>query len=207
MIFIDDFTRMTWLYLLKHKDDVFSVFQSFHTMIQTQFSAKIQILRSNNGGEYVNKKFQDYFATHGLLHKMSCAQTPQQNGVAKRKNWLILETARALLLGAHVPSRYWDDAITKVVYLLNCMPSKVLQFKTPLQVLFEHVSLPTILLILPQIFGCVTFIHLHKNQRTKLDPCAICCIFLGYATYQKGYRCYHPATKRTYVTMDVTFLE
>ena len=63
--FIDDCTRMIWLYLLKHKDDVFSVFQSFHTMIQT--------LRSNNGGEYVNKKFQDYFATHGLFNETSCA--------------------------------------------------------------------------------------------------------------------------------------
>ena len=70
--FINDCT----LYMLKHKDDVFSVFQSFHTMIQTQFSANIQILRFNNGGEYVNKKFQDYFATHGLLHENSCAQTP-----------------------------------------------------------------------------------------------------------------------------------
>ena len=120
--FINDCT----LYMLKQKDDVFSVFQSFHTMIQTQFSANIQILRFNNSGEYVNKKFQDYFATHGLLHKNSCAQTPQKNGVAERKNQLILETARALLLGAHVPSRYWDDAIATTVYLLNRMPSKVL---------------------------------------------------------------------------------
>ena len=73
MTFIDDCTRMTWLYLLKHKDDVFSVFQSFHIMIQTQFSAKIQILRSDNGGEYVKKNFQDYFATYGLLHETSYA--------------------------------------------------------------------------------------------------------------------------------------
>ena len=102
--------------------------------------------------------------TNGLLHKTSCAQTPQQNGVAKRKNRLILETARALLLRAHVLSRYWDDAIAMVVYLLNRMPSKVLQFKTPLQVLSEHVSLPTILLLPPRIFGCVGFVHLHKNQ-------------------------------------------
>ena len=124
--FINDCTCMTWLYLLKQKDDVFSVFQFFHTLIQTQFSAKIHILRSDNGGEYVNKKFQDYFATHGLLHETSCAQTPQQNGVAERKNQLILETAHALLLGAHVPSKYWDDAIAMAVYLLNHMPSKVL---------------------------------------------------------------------------------
>jgi hypothetical protein len=63
------------------------------------------------------------------------------------------------------------------------------------------------LLLPPRIFGCVVFVHLHKNQRSKLDPCAIRCLFLGYAIHQKGYRCYDPATKHTYVTMDVTFLE
>ena len=59
----------------------------------------------------------------------------------------------------------------------------------------------------PKIFGCVAYVHLHKNQRTKLDPCAVRCIFLGYAQHKKGYRCYDPATRRLYITMDVTFLE
>jgi hypothetical protein len=54
VIFVDDCTRMTWLYLLKHKDEVFSVFKSFHILVQTQFSAKIQVLRFDNRGEYVN---------------------------------------------------------------------------------------------------------------------------------------------------------
>ena len=57
VIFVDDCTQMTWLYLLKHKDEVFAIFQSFHTMVQTQFFAKIKILRSDNGGEYVNQQF------------------------------------------------------------------------------------------------------------------------------------------------------
>ncbi|KAI5406644.1 hypothetical protein KIW84_053107 [Lathyrus oleraceus] len=59
----------------------------------------------------------------------------------------------------------------------------------------------------PRVFGCVAFVHLHKNQRTKLDSCAIHCLFLGYGVHQKGYRCYDPITRRIYVTMDVTFLE
>jgi len=63
------------------------------------------------------------------------------------------------------------------------------------------------LMIPPHIFGCVAFVHLHKNQRTKLDPCAVRCLFLGYGVYKKGYRCLDPTTKHTYTTMDVTFLE
>ncbi|KAI5410572.1 hypothetical protein KIW84_055906 [Lathyrus oleraceus] len=87
------------------------------------------------------------------------------------------------------------------------MPSKVLEFKTPLQTLSTFVPLPTIQMLPPRVFGCVAFVHLHKNQRTKLNPCAIRCLFLGYGVHQKGYRCYDPITRRIYVTMDVTFLE
>lgn len=205
--FIDDCTRMTWLYLLKNKDEVFKVFQSFHAMIQTQFSAKLRVLRSDNGGEFINQRFRTYFEQHGLIHETSCPQTPQQNGVAKQKNRHILETARALLHGTYVPNCYWPDAVSTAVYLLNRMPSKVLNFKTPLQVLSSHVALPPTLMLSPRVFGCVAYVHLHKNQRTKLDPCALRCLFVGYATHQKGYRCYDPSSKRTYVTMDVTFSE
>lgn len=207
VIFVDDCTRMTWLYLLKNKDEVFEVFQSFHTMIQTQFSAKLQVLRSDNGGEYVNRRFRAYCEQHGLLHETTCPQTPQQNGVAERKNRHILEIARALLHGAHVPPRYWPDAVATAVHLLNRLPTKALNFETPLQALQSHVPLPTVLMLPPRVFGCVVYVHLHKNQRTKLDPCALRCLFLGYAVRQKGYRCYDPSTRRIYVTMDVTFVE
>lgn len=127
--------------------------------------------------------------------------------MAERKNRHILETARALLIGTKVPVRHWDDAVVTAVYLLNRMPSKVLQFKTPLQILSNHVTFSSILLIPPHIFGCVAFVHLLKNQRGKLDPCVVRCIFQGYAINKKGYHCYNPTTKRTYVMMDFTFLE
>ena len=176
-------------------------------MIQTQFSSKIQILHSDNGGEFIDHRFQGYFQQHGLLHETSCSQTPQQNGVTERKNRHILETVHALLLGAHVPSRYRGDVVATAVYLKNRMPSKVVHLKTPVQILYAHIPLPSILMLPPRIFGCVAFVHLHKNQRTELDPCAVRCLFLGYGLHKKGFRCYDPTTNRTYITMDVTFLE
>ena len=133
--FVDDCTRMTWLYLLKRKDEVFGVFRAFHVMIQNQYSAKVRILRTDNGGEYMNRDFHEYFQRTGLLHESSCSQTPQQNGVAERKNRHILETARALLIGSNTPGHHWDDAVASAVYLMNRMPSKVLDFDTPLQLL------------------------------------------------------------------------
>jgi hypothetical protein len=199
VIFIDDCTHMTWLYLLKNKDEVLSVFKSFHTMVQHQFSAKVKILRSGNGGEFVNRHFRAYFQNHGLIHEKSCPQTPQENEVAERKNHHILETAWALLLGTNVPNQYWADAVATAVHLLNRMPSKVLDFQSTFQTLSQYVPLPTTLMLPPRVFGCVAFVHLHKNQRTKLDPCAVRCLFLGYAFHQKGYRCYDPIHRRSCV--------
>jgi hypothetical protein len=204
VIFVDDCTRMTWFYLMKNKDKVFSIFQSLHAMIHTQFSATHRVIRSDNGGKFVNQRIRTYFDNHGLIHETSCPQTPQQNGVAERKNRHILETARALLHGNHVLTRFWPDAVSTVVHLLNRLPSKFLQFQTPLQVLASHVSLPTTLMLPPRVFGCVAYVHLHKNQRSKLDPYALRCLFLGYTVHQKGYRCYDPSTSRLYVTMDMS---
>ena len=74
------------LYLMKNKDEVFSVFCSFHEMVKTQYFATIPILRSDNGGEYMHRDFKNYFSRHGLIHETTCPQTPQQNGIAERKN-------------------------------------------------------------------------------------------------------------------------
>ena len=81
---------MTWLYLLKNKSEVAKRFLNFHNMIKTQFSATLQVFRLDNGGEFVNKYLQGYFKEHGI-HETTCVNTPQQNGVAKRKSRQILE--------------------------------------------------------------------------------------------------------------------
>ncbi|BBH06529.1 ABC-2 type transporter family protein [Prunus dulcis] len=88
-----------------------------------------------------------YFQTHGIIHETTCPQTPQQNGVAERKNRHLLETARALLIDGHVPRHHWDDAVVTAVHLINRMPSGVLNFKTPLQVLAQHGPLPSVLVL------------------------------------------------------------
>ena len=148
------------------KNEVVHIFQQFHKMIQSQYSKKFRILHSDNGGEFVNHQFHEYFKKRGLIHETMRPQTPQQNGIAERKNCHILETARALLHGAHVPHHHWTDVVTIAVYLINRMPSKVLEFKTPLQTLSTFVLLPTIQMLPPRVFGCVAFVHLYKNQRT-----------------------------------------
>ena len=109
---------------------------------------------------------QKYFHTHGIIHQTTCTYTPQQNVVAERKNRHLLEVTRALLLTTSVPKSHWGDALLTATYLINRTPSRVLDFKRPLEVLFSSVPSST-LIIPPRVFGCIYFVHLHGQSRSK----------------------------------------
>ena len=106
-----------------------------------------------------------------------------------------------------VPKRFWGDAILTTTFLINRMPSRVLQFKTPLHTLSQYHSLPSLLNIPSKVFGCTCYIHVYQHQRGKMDPRARKCLFVGYSATQKGYQCYHPPSGKVFVSIDVTFLE
>ena len=111
---------------MKTRAKLFSIFQKFHAKIRTQFNTSIHILRSDNAKEYFSMSFSSSMSSHGIFHQSSCAYTPQQNGVAKRKNYHLVETACTLLLHHKVPQRFWGDAILASCYLINRMSSSVL---------------------------------------------------------------------------------
>ncbi|KAL6319870.1 hypothetical protein AAG906_036940 [Vitis piasezkii] len=176
-------------------------------MIQTQFQSKIQILKSDNARDYFNSILGEFLAQEGIVHLSSCVDTPQQNGIAERKNRHLLEVARSLMFSMNVPKLFWGQAVL-TAYLINRMPSRVLKFQTPCQTLLK--SFPTTRLIStvpPKIFGCSVFVHINQQHRSKLDPRSLKCIFLGYSSNQKGYKCYSPVTRKFYNSMDVTFFE
>ncbi|RVW43729.1 Retrovirus-related Pol polyprotein from transposon TNT 1-94 [Vitis vinifera] len=141
---------------------------------------------------------------HGILHQSSCAHTPQQNGVAERKNRHLVETARTLLLHSHVPFRFWGDAVLTACYLINRMPSSVLPDQIPHSLLFPDQPL---YFLPPRVFGCTCFVHILTPGQDKLSAKAMKCLFLGYSRLQKGYRCYSLETHRYFISADVTFFE
>ncbi|RVW93163.1 Protochlorophyllide reductase, chloroplastic [Vitis vinifera] len=198
---------MTWLCLMKTKDEVNLLFQNFHKMIETQYNAKVRVLRSDNGGEYQSSDFQKYLEGHDIIHQTTCSNTPQQNGVAERKNRHLLEVVRASLIAAKTPISYWGEAITSAAYLINRVPSSSINFQTPLQALTNVVVAPTVPNLPHRVFGCVAFVHLHKHQRTKLTSHALQCVFVGYALHKKGYRCYHPPTRQMEYHKEIQTLD
>ena len=162
------------------------------------------MLRSDNDKEYFSAPFISFMSQHGILHQSSCAHTPQQNGVAERKNRHLIETARTLLLRYHVPFRLWGDTILTACYLINRMPSCVLHDQIPRSLLFPDQPL----YFLPShVFGCTCFVHILTPGQDKLFAKATKCVFLGYSRLQMSYRCYSPQTHRYFLSVDVTFFE
>lgn len=188
---------------MRHKDEVFPCFKKFYALVQNQFNVQIQAIRTDNGTEYVNKIFGTFMSEQGILHQTSCPNTPQQNGVAERKNRHILEVARALMFTMNVPKFLWSEAVLTATYLINRTPLRVTGMKSPCELILKDNTF----VVPPKLFGCTCFVRDHRPSVSKLDPRALKCIFLGYSSGQRGYKCWSPSERRTFVSMDVTFRE
>ena len=131
------------------------------------------------------KYFGKYFLEKGIVHQSSCVDTPQQNGLAERKNKHLLEVARSLHCTNQVPKYLWGEAVLTATYLTNRTPNKVLSFETPFDVFRKFYPTNRLSSSLPlKIFGCTTFVHIHSHNQGQLEPRATKCVFVGYAPTQ-----------------------
>ena len=194
--FIDEFSRCTLVFLMKEQSEIFSILTSFVNEIKTQFGKTIKILRSDNAKEYFSSAISSFLSAQGILHQSSCPHTPQQNGIAERKNRHLVETAQTLLLHANVYVWHWGDAVLTACFLINRMPSSSIKNKIPHSILFPKEPL---FHVDQRIFGCTCFVHNLSPGLDKLAARAIKCVFLGYSRLQKGYRCYSPIHNRLYL--------
>ncbi|PHT51554.1 RecQ-mediated genome instability protein 1 [Capsicum baccatum] len=105
-----------------------------------------------------------------IVHQTSCPYTPQQNGIAERKNRHLLEAARTLLIESHVPLQFWGDAVLTSCYLINRMPSSSIQNRVPHSILFPQSHL---YFIPPRVFGSTCFVHNLAPEKDKLAPRAL----------------------------------
>jgi transposase InsO family protein len=203
LVLVDEFTKFTWTYLLKHKSDTLQVFTQFHAMVHTQFSLPIKTFRTDCGGEFTSTKFNQFCTNHGIIHQLSCPHTPQQNGTAERKHRHLIQCALALLSESKLPISYWSYAVSTAAHLINRLPTPNLKQKTPWELLFHKP--PDIQYL--RTFGCQCFPLLTPYTAHKLHPKTISCVFLGYPTNTKGYLCLDPVTKRVYTSRHVLFNE
>jgi hypothetical protein len=203
VLFIDDYSRKTWIYFLKTKGEVFKRFQEFKALVENQMGKNIRCLRSDNGGEYTSNDFDDYCVREGIRREMTVAYNPQQNGVAERKNRSIVGAARAMIHDQGLPLFLWAEAYNTAVYLQNRSPHRALGNVTPDEAFTGQKPQVGHL----RIFGCVTYSFIPKELRKKMEPTAEKGIFVGYNEVSKAYRIYIPALKRVVVRRDVKFEE
>ncbi|MCO5578508.1 hypothetical protein L7F22_032351 [Adiantum nelumboides] len=115
--FIDDFSRYTTIYFLKQKSQALSCFQEYCNLVVRQHDLPVQILLSDNGGEYISHAFQNFCKNEGIQQKFTVPYTSQQNGVSERKNRTLVGAARAMLLTAALSKAYWEEAVSTACYL------------------------------------------------------------------------------------------
>ncbi|XP_074376643.1 uncharacterized protein LOC141718163 [Apium graveolens] len=198
---LDDFSRVTWTHLLTTKDQVFSIIQAFLVYIDNHYQNSVKFVRSDNGTEIVQQNCANLFASRGIVHQKSIVGNPQQNGRVEIKHRHLFDTARAIRIHANLPTKFWGNCILAATYLIILMPSSVLGWKIPYEVLMKksasYENLRTI--------GCLCFAAIKTTD--KLAPRARRCILLGYPYAQKGYKLYDLATHQVFLSRDVIFKE
>ena len=115
--FIDDFSRMCWVYFLRNKSDALNVFRKFKLFVEMQSGHKLKKLRSDRGGEYTSNEFHDFCSNMGMERQLTVAYSPQQNGVAERRNRTIGEMARSMMIEKGIPVVFWAEAVSTAVYI------------------------------------------------------------------------------------------
>ncbi|KAJ0484991.1 putative RNA-directed DNA polymerase [Helianthus annuus] len=199
---VDDYSRAVWCYFLSSKTEVFENIKVFYELVLTQFKKKIKIIRSDNGTEFVNNQMHSFCISKGILHQTSCAYTPQQNGVVERKHGHLLNTARALMFQGGLPLRFWSDCVLTAVYLINRLPSYVLNGRSPFEMMFEFKPSLSHL----RNFGCLCFSTvLHDSDKFSYN--AEKCVLLGYSSFKKGYKLWSLDSKKVFFQEMSSFMK
>ncbi|KAL4565872.1 hypothetical protein LXL04_029978 [Taraxacum kok-saghyz] len=201
IIFVDHFTKYTWIYPLKHKSDSLTTFIRFQHLVENYFQTKIKQLFSDNGGEYI--KLASHLTSCGISHLTSPPHTPEHNGYAERRHRHIVETALSLLSHANMPVTFWSFAVTTASYLINRLPTTTLQNDSPYFRLFQ--KLPNYDKL--RNFGCLAYPWLRPYSQHKLQSRSKPCIFIGYSESQSAYHLLDPLTNKIHTSRHVHFVE
>nr|GEY08709.1 retrotransposon protein, putative, Ty1-copia subclass [Tanacetum cinerariifolium] len=160
--FTDDFNRYGYVYLLKHKHEVFETFKVFQNEVENQLGKTIKSLCSNRGGEYMSQEFLDHLKDHGIIAHRTHPYTPQHNGVSERRNRTLLDMVRSMMSQTTLLKFFWDYALETVARILNMVPTKKVE-KTPYEV--WHGKAPKLSYL--KVWGCEALVK--RDTLTKLE--------------------------------------
>ena len=163
----------------------------------------MQVVRSNSGTEYTSEKFNKFCEKEGIEHQLIAPYTPQKNKVIERKNRTPMEMTRCLLYDKELPNNLWAEAANTTVFLLNRLPTKTIQQKTPFEAWYGYKPKLQNL----KTFGCLCFSYIPQVKRDKLDKKAEPGIFVGYNLVSKAYKIYLPQENKVIFSRNIQFFE
>lgn len=180
--FIDDCTRYCYVYLLTSKDEAITAFTIYKAEVENQLSKKIKMLRSDRGGEY-ESPFAQLCAEHGIIHQTTAPYSPQQNGIAERKNRTLKDMINSMLLTSGLPTNLWGEALNMANYILNRVPHSK-NNSIPYELWKGH--LPTYQYL--KVWGCLAKVPVSPPKKPKLGPKTVDCYYLGRAQNSAAYK-------------------
>nr|KAJ0184776.1 hypothetical protein LSAT_V11C900459110 [Lactuca sativa] len=180
--FIDDASRYCFIYLLHSKDEALDKFKIYKQQVELHKNELIKVLRTDRGGEYYDPL---YFESTGIIHQTTAPYTPQQNGVAERKNRTLKEMVNSMLSYSGLSEGFWVEAMLTACYILNRTPNKRSK-NTPYELWCKKVPNLSYL----KVWGCRAVVRLTEPKRKMLGERGIDCIFIGYVEQSKAYRFY-----------------
>ena len=206
LVIVDEYSRNTWTFPLMNKSGtvVATTLRHWITMMENLVSKKVKIMQSDNGTEFLNEEIRKIFLEKGIKQITSCADHPEQNGIAERRIGLLKEMIRTMLNHSKLPHSLWTEALEHATYVMNATYSSSID-GIPHQKLFG--TLPDINHL--KVFGCLA--HLHKRDTIlssgTFAPKTVQAIYLGPAKNKKGHLFFAPIINRWIETMHATFDE
>lgn len=201
--FIDDYSRYGRVYFLAYKSEVLQKFIEFKNEMERFTGEKIKNLQTDNGGEYLSHNFENYLKKCGIARRTTAPYTPQQNGIAERKNRTLMEKARCMLIDADLPETYWAEATYTANYLCNRIPTANDDKKTPYEKWTGRIPSLNHL----QIFGSKVHVLQKGKRRPKFASRTDEGIFMGYSESSKAYRVWMIRENRIVISRDVKVMD
>ena len=203
LVIVDEYSRYTWIYFLTKKSQAAEMIMSFVRNIENQNDIKVKQIRTDNGTEFKNQDLECFCDEKGISQNFSSPYTPEQNGVAERRNRTLIEAARTMLNGSVLSKHFWTEAVKTACYTQNRSIIVKRHNKTPYEIFRGRV--PDISYF--HVFGCPVFIHNHKDHLGKFDAKADDVYFLGYSLVSKAFRVFNTRRQQTEETFHITFDE
>ncbi|WVZ71236.1 LOW QUALITY PROTEIN: hypothetical protein U9M48_019848 [Paspalum notatum var. saurae] len=190
LVVVDDFSRFSWVFFMESKDEAFGFVRDLVLRLRNESHKAMRAIRSDNGGEFRNSRFENFCRDLGLKHQFFSPYTPPQNGVGERKNRTLVEMARTMLDEHRTPRRFWAEAVNTACYIANRIFLRAFLGKTSYELRFGR------------CFVLKKVGHLDKFESRCLDG-----IFLGYTSSSRAFRVWILEAKQVVETCEVSFDE